>query len=106
MERLEYRMPGSGSTEFDGAREALVGVVGSGNLEVMIEPADLGGDCLAVIETSITGYDTIWKQVVEDFFTRNALGDVKVSVNDGGATPAVVSLRLDQALAHLREQKA
>lgn len=106
MERLEYRVRGSGMDEFGQAREALVGVVGSGNLEVMIEPADLGGDCLAVIETSITGFGAIWQQVVEDFFARNRLANVKVSINDGGATPAVVSLRLDQALAHLREQQA
>jgi len=35
--------------------------------------------------------------VVRDFHQRWQLADVHVSINDMGATPAVVSLRLDQA---------
>ena len=33
---------------------------------------------------------------------RHPLADVRVSINDVGATPAVVSLRLDQAVAQMR----
>ena len=35
---------------------------------------------------------------MDDFFARHRLGDLRISINDVGATPAVVSLRLDQAI--------
>jgi hypothetical protein len=39
--------------------------------------------------------------VISDFAQRHPLRDVRVSINDAGATPAVVSLRLDQAVETL-----
>jgi malonate decarboxylase delta subunit len=33
-----------------------------------------------------------------DFFARHQLADVRISINDNGATPAIVALRLDQAV--------
>jgi malonate decarboxylase delta subunit len=78
----------------------LVGVVGSGNLEVMLEPA-LGQTCTLDITTSARGFGPIWQAVAEDFQARHGLAGVMVSINDMGATPAVVSLRLDQAAAAL-----
>ena len=81
-------------------RPVLVGVVGSGNLEVMLEPAD--PTVLEVhVETSARGFRPIWAAVVTDFQRRHALRGVRVSINDMGATPAVVSLRLDQAVAEM-----
>jgi malonate decarboxylase delta subunit len=76
----------------------LVGVVGSGNLEVMIEPA-AGARCSVEVETSARGFRPIWQAVLADFHARHALAGARVSINDMGATPAVVSLRLDQAVA-------
>ena len=38
---------------------------------------------------------------MEDFNQRWQLGDVSIAINDMGATPAVVSLRLDQAVAEI-----
>jgi malonate decarboxylase delta subunit len=35
---------------------------------------------------------------MRDFHQRWQLADVRISINDMGATPAVVSLRLDQAV--------
>jgi|SRR3954468_9639217 malonate decarboxylase delta subunit len=78
----------------------LVGVVGSGNLEVMLEPVP-GTRCDIHIETSARGFGPIWEAVVNDFHQRHSLAGVRVSVNDMGATPAVVSLRLDQAVSEL-----
>ncbi len=79
----------------------LVGVVGSGNLEVMIEPVD--DDVLVMhIETSARGFSHIWKAVADGFHNRHNLCGVRVLVNDMGATPAVVSLRLDQAVAEMK----
>ena len=78
----------------------LVGVVASGNLEVLLEPA-AGSTCSVRIETSARGYGSTWEAVVRDFHRRHGLAGVRVSVHDMGATPAVVSLRLDQAVAEL-----
>ena len=78
----------------------LVGVVGSGNLEVLLEPVP-GAQCEVHIETSARGFAPIWHAVAHDFHERHSLAGVRVSVNDMGATPAVVSLRLDQAVTEL-----
>ncbi|GAA4349509.1 malonate decarboxylase acyl carrier protein [Variovorax defluvii] len=79
----------------------LVGVVGSGNLEVLLEPAARDG-CAVRVETSARGFGPIWQAVMKDFHARHPLAGVRVSINDMGATPAVVSLRLDQAVADVR----
>lgn len=104
MESLSY--------EFTGRRRAepfapvLVGVVGSGNLEVLLEPAPVGADPALSrfqVETSARGFGAIWEAVLSDFHERHGFMGIEVSINDMGATPAVVSLRLDQAAASLKE---
>ena len=44
----------------------------------------------------------IWEAVVRDFHRRHPLAGVRLSIHDMGATPAVVSLRLDQAAQELQ----
>lgn len=99
MESLSFTWPGR-KTLPAGFAPVLVGVVASGNLEVMVEPAD-GGDCTFEVATSARGFASIWEAVVRDFHDRHGLAGARVSINDMGATPAVVSLRLDQAAAGL-----
>ena len=98
LETLDYTLPG----QRPAGRFApvLVGVVASGNLEVLLEPS-AGSDCRVHVETSARGFGPIWEAVVHDFHRRHPLAGVQVSVHDMGATPAVVSLRLDQAVAEL-----
>ncbi|WP_317202134.1 malonate decarboxylase acyl carrier protein [Janthinobacterium sp.] len=79
-------------------RPQLVGVVGSGNLEVLIEAAPLDGGCSITVNTAAVGFGAIWAAVMRDFQQRWQLADVRIAINDMGATPAVVSLRLDQAV--------
>lgn len=99
LETLDYALPG---TRPAGAfTPVLVGVVGSGNLEVLLEPA-AGNDCRVHVETSARGFGAIWSAVVRDFHARHQLAGVQVSIHDMGATPAVVSLRLDQAAQELK----
>jgi malonate decarboxylase delta subunit len=94
------------SFEFAGHKTAgafapvLVGVVGSGNLEVLLEPQP-APSCRFRIETSARGFGHIWEAVLRDFQQRHGLAGVAVSINDMGATPAVVSLRLAQAAAEI-----
>lgn len=95
METLNFRFE-NGRTSIANVAD-LVGVVGSGNLEVLIEQADLNGACEIGINTAAHGFGTIWQAVVADFNERWQLRNVRISINDMGATPAVVSLRLDQA---------
>jgi len=95
METLRFNFSG-GQRRIDGAR--LVGVVGSGNLEVLIENQPLDGGCNIDITTAALGFGPIWEAVMRDFHQRWQLADVRIAINDMGATPAVVSLRLDQAV--------
>jgi malonate decarboxylase delta subunit len=96
MEKLSYRFEGGSRTLPKQAE--VVGVVGSGNLEVLIEPALLGGACIIEVATAAVGFGAIWEAVMSDFHQRWKLADTRIAVNDMGATPAVVSLRLDQAV--------
>ena len=99
MEHLQFDFPGGRAlTPFT---PVLVGVVASGNLEVLVEPA-AGGGCRVDIDTSARGFGAVWEAVLRDFHDRHALAGVRVSINDMGATPAVVSLRLDQAAQELQ----
>jgi hypothetical protein len=52
---------------------------------------------------SARGFRDIWHAVLEAFATQHAVGHVDVTINDMGATPAVVTLRLEQALAAFAE---
>ncbi|MCU6434496.1 malonate decarboxylase acyl carrier protein [Undibacterium sp. Jales W-56] len=96
MEQLTYRFE-HGSRQVPPQAE-LVGVVSSGNLEVLIEWCQLANACVIEINTAATGFGMIWAAVMKDFNARWLLADVKITINDMGATPAVVSLRLDQAV--------
>lgn len=95
METLNFRF--ENGVRMIGAHANLVGVVSSGNLEVLIERADLNGACEVEVKTAAVGFGAIWRAVVADFHIRWQLADARISINDVGATPAVVSLRLDQA---------
>jgi malonate decarboxylase delta subunit len=99
LEALHYEFSG-GTRQAGRFAPVLVGVVGSGNLEVLVEP---GADALCRIEvqTSARGFGHIWQAVLSDFHTRHPLAGVTLTLHDMGATPAVVSLRLAQAAAEL-----
>lgn len=98
LETLEFSFIGKQAAGL--FNPVLVGVVGSGNLEVMLE-AVAGDHCTVRVETSACGFKPIWLAVLNDFHERHPLGGIRISINDMGATPAVVSLRLDQAMADL-----
>lgn len=97
MEKLLFEFHGGGRAP-GAQRPVLVGVVSSGNLEVLIEAAKLSGACRIEVNTAARGFDAIWEAVLRDFFERHQLADVRICINDVAATPAVVSLRLDQAV--------
>ena len=99
MEHLKYNFAGQHVPQK--FTSILVGVVGSGNLEVLMEPGQDPDHCTISITTSARGFGPIWEAVAQNFQARHQLAGVAISINDMGATPAVVSLRLDQAAASL-----
>ncbi|EJN06926.1 malonate decarboxylase acyl carrier protein [Herbaspirillum sp. YR522] len=103
METLNYRF--DGGTRRLKPTPQLLGVVSSGNLEVLIEQAPLAGGCSVEINTAARGFGAIWQAVIGDFFARWQLADTRIAINDMGATPAVVSLRLDQAVQAMLEEQ-
>ena len=100
MESLVYEF--AGTRRVAAFAPVLVGVVGSGNLEVLVEPGAAEVSRYSV-ETSARGFGAIWEAVLRDFHERHRFKGLSVAINDMGATPAVVSLRLDQAAAGLKE---
>jgi malonate decarboxylase delta subunit len=94
VQTLTYRFPAR-----DAATHPIhVGVVASGDLEILLEPLAPGDDDGVVVRvrTSVNGFDTVWHDVLERFFTRTPLAG-RWELNDFGATPGVVNLRLRQA---------
>ena len=77
-------------------KRAHVGVVGSGDLEVLVEPTDTATASVR-IRTSVDGFQTTWKAVLDRFFDQYD-GAVRIEINDAGATPGAVFLRLQQAV--------
>ena len=96
MERLSFTYPARETI----ARRVHVGVVGSGDLEVLLEPS-ADRDAHVDVTTSVDGFGTVWKYVLDRFFTRFE-GAAAIEINDFGATPGVVLLRLEQAVEALR----
>lgn len=78
------------------ARRAHVGVVASGNCELLMEPS-ASGIATVTIRTSVRGFGDAWRAVVERFLTRHPVA-ASIEIDDFGATPSVVALRLEQAL--------
>jgi malonate decarboxylase delta subunit len=92
MERIEFDYPAKRKI----SGRAHVGVVGSGDLEVLLEPA-AGNSSHVLIRTSVDGFRGTWKAVLDRFFSRYD-GAVRIEINDAGATPGSVQLRLEQAV--------
>ena len=70
METLHYEYEARGPLN----RRAHVGVVGSGDLEVLIEPSDKPTAAVRV-RTSVDGYAQVWKAVLDRFFARFERGE-------------------------------
>jgi malonate decarboxylase delta subunit len=102
METLSYRC--KAQQRAAGSKSmAIIGVVASGNLEVLVERALPDTECQLDIKTAAEGFAAIWAAVVADFVERRSPGGLKLSINDGGARPDTVALRLAQAVRLIEE---
>lgn len=99
METIEFAYPAKAPA----ARQVLVGVVGSGDLEVLIEPGT-AGQTQIVINTSVDGSGHLWRALFDRIF--QALPEevaMRIEINDFGATPGVVRMRLEQGLELIKQ---
>jgi len=102
MEDLRFQH--SVSARAGGSRaSAIVGVVASGNLEVLVERVLPDTECAIDIKTAAVGFGEVWTAVIGDFVERHSPGGLRFSINDGGARPDTVSLRLAQAVRLIAE---
>ena len=102
METLTFRH-NAVQTAAGTKRQALVGVVASGNLEVLVERTLPTAECTVEIATTAHGFGDIWRAVVGDFVARHPAGGLRMSINDGGARPDTVALRLAQGVRLIEE---
>ncbi len=96
MEQLRFIYPAAAAL----AARAHVGVVASGDLEVLLEPA-AAPQATVVVTTSVEGFGAVWKSVLDRFFSRFSAA-ATIEINDFGATPGLVMLRLEQAVEAAR----
>ena len=98
MEKFEFRYPAGQPA----ARRVIVGVVGSGDLEVLLEPGPAGHTRVRVT-TSVDGFGRVWQAQLDRLFNSDASmrPAVEIEINDFGATPGVVGLRVAQAFEML-----
>ena len=101
MEKLDFEYVAGAPA----ARRSMVGVVGSGDLEVLLEPGTAGRTRVRVT-TSVNGYAAVWKAQIDLLFAPPAAGEplpaADIEINDFGATPGVVGIRVAQAFDALQ----
>jgi len=101
MEKFSQSFP-SAPLPRAGRPWALAGVVGSGNLEVLVERDPKGaGRMTCEVQSSIPGYKASWLAALKDFAQNYPAAGTKVTIHDQGADPIVVTLRLRQAYEQL-----
>jgi malonate decarboxylase delta subunit len=97
MEKLTFSYP----AEEKITKRVHVGVVASGDLEVLLEPGTRQAQAQVSITTSVDGFGPVWQNVLDRFFAHFK-GVVAIEINDFGATPGLVMLRLEQAAEALQ----
>ena len=96
METLSFEFP-AGQPPM---RRALVGCVGSGDLEALLEPGQPGKLLIQVV-TSVNGSAARWQHLFERMFDGQLPPALAIDIHDFGATPGVVRLRLEQGFEEI-----
>jgi malonate decarboxylase delta subunit len=98
MEIINFNYPAATTAQ----GQILVGVVGSGDLEVLLEAGTPGATTVRVT-TSVDGCEPVWRALLERFFGAGDGPALRVEINDFGATPGVVGMRIAQALEDMND---
>lgn len=101
METLSFEFPAGQPPH----GRALVGCVGSGDLEVLLEPG-LPGTLSIQVVTSVNGAAARWQHLFERMFSDQLPPAMAIDIHDFGATPGVVRLRLEQGFEELGQEGA
>jgi malonate decarboxylase delta subunit len=102
----QFQVRGTVQRRAGGDRDrAITGVNASGNLEVLVERVLPDHECLIDVTTAVTGFRGIWEAVIQNFFERTSPGGLRFSINDGGARPDTVSLRLMQSVRLMENER-
>jgi malonate decarboxylase delta subunit len=96
METLSFEFPAGQPPR----GRTLVGCVGSGDLEVMIEPGQAGTLTIKV-QTSVNGAQQRWQHLFARMFDGQTPPAMAIDIHDFGATPGVVRLRLEQGFEEI-----
>lgn len=96
MEKYEYKF--EVSKQLNKGPTTKVGVAGSGNLEVVIKPISGSSHTHFIVCTGVAGFKSTWDEVIKRFIEEYPYQGLQIELNDAGATPPVVSLRLRQAI--------
>lgn len=99
MEKLKFEFEATKPID----RPVHVGVVASGDLEVIMRPTVAKKATLEIV-TGSDGFKEVWNNVLTRFFARYPL-QASFQINDFGATPGVVNLRLTQAMEALNDEE-
>ena len=97
METRDYTFPAGPPA----SSRALAGVVGSGDLEVLLQPGDDGVTSI-LVNTSVDGKGAVWDALLQRVFGGEPLPAARIVINDCGATPGVVRMRIEQAYEALQ----
>ncbi|MGI2881800.1 biotin-independent malonate decarboxylase subunit beta [Vibrio furnissii] len=95
MEQLHFSYQGQPSIR----KMVRVGNVGSGDLEILLEPTDNTQIDIDVM-TSVDNRQPLWQAIFDRQLDAQKAA-MKVTINDFGATPGVIGLRLIQALEQI-----
>ncbi|MDY3973201.1 malonate decarboxylase acyl carrier protein [uncultured Veillonella sp.] len=104
LQHLEFELK-SENTQALAPEWFHVGVTGSGDLEVIFERNDFGGNVKAKVCTPVHGFDAIWEKMLQKFVDDTGVGNILIDINDDNATPIVVYMRLRQALAEANRKE-
>lgn len=96
METLSFDFPAGTPSR----NRALVGSVGSGDLEVMLEPGEAGRLSIQVV-TSVNGAARLWEHLFTRMFDGQTPAAMIINIHDFGATPGVVRLRMEQGFEEI-----
>ncbi len=96
METLSFEFPAGQPPK----GRVLVGCVGSGDLEVLLEPGTAGTLNIQV-QTSVNGAEQRWQHLFQRIFQEQIPPALNIQIHDFGATPGVVRLRLEQGFEEL-----
>ena len=91
MERIELHFPAGEALP----AQALAGVVGSGDLEVLYQPS-ADKSLQVTVTSSVDGGRQRWRHLFERVGAAHALPAGRLEINDFGATPGVARLRIEQ----------